>query len=90
MKESQLIENCKKYAKFQKTLYQAIESYKIAFQDVKLIYNMEEKLKRYKSCASSYVSAIELSDEITKNIEFLNKERDEIRNLLQNFHKKED
>lgn len=51
---------------------------------------MDEKLKRYKSCSSSYVSAIEVSEEIAKNIEFLNNERDEIRKVLENFRRKED
>ena len=62
MKETQLIENVKKYAKVHKMLIQSLESYKVAFQDVKLIYNLEEKVKRYKVCSSHFNSATSIFD----------------------------
>jgi len=62
MKETQLVENAKKYTKTHKMLIQSLESYKVAFQDVKLIYNLEEKVKRYKVCSSQFNSANSIFD----------------------------
>lgn len=62
MKETQLVENTKKYTKTHKMLIQSLESYKVAFQDVKLIYNLEEKVKRYKVCSSQFNSVNSIFD----------------------------
>ncbi len=35
-----------------------MEAYKLAFQDVKLIYNHEEKIKRYKACAQAFTTTV--------------------------------
>lgn len=52
--EQNLIEDCGKYFKIYKNMLSLIEIYKNSFMDVKIIYNTEEKLKRYNECVKTY------------------------------------
>jgi hypothetical protein len=36
-----------------------IEAYKSSFTDVKLIYNMDEKIKRFNACEGTYKNLLE-------------------------------
>ena len=37
----------------------SLDSYKSSFTDARLIYNIEEKVKRYQLCESSYKAVVE-------------------------------
>lgn len=63
--EQNLAEHSKKYFKIQKTMLQNVEQYKASFTDVKLVYNPDERIKRYITCENTYKGMV---DEV-KNIE---------------------
>lgn len=44
----------RKYFKAQKALLSSVESYKESFTEAKLIYNMQEKIKRYSVCEQNF------------------------------------
>ena len=48
-----LAELSKKYFRTHKVMSGNIDSYKQTFTDVKIIYNMDEKIKRYNLCEST-------------------------------------
>ncbi len=48
-----------------------MDSYKVAFHDVKLIYNIEEKIKRYKLCSNLFASTVSDLEEIDQTIKLL-------------------
>lgn len=52
--EQVLMELSKKYYRTHKTMINSIESYKETFTDVKIIYNIQEKMKRYTICENHY------------------------------------
>ena len=52
--ESIAQELCKKYYRSHKNMLSAIEAYKNSLTDVTLIYNMDEKVKRYQACEVNY------------------------------------
>lgn len=43
----------------QRTMLQNVEMYKASFTDVKLVYNADERIKRYVACESTYKGMIE-------------------------------
>ena len=49
-KEESIVDSHKKFTKLSKTLIGNIEAYKETFTDVRLIYNRNEKLRRYENC----------------------------------------
>lgn len=46
----------------------SVESYKITFMDVKMIYNKDEKVKRYNECLYTYKNLEEDLTIISKKI----------------------
>jgi len=52
--EQILQELSKKYYRSHKNMISSMDSYKNSFTDVTLIYNMDEKTKRYQTCENNY------------------------------------
>lgn len=52
-----------------------MEEYKNSFTDVKLIYNMQEKNKRYMACEVTYKCLLEELDIIEEKLGQLNEEK---------------
>lgn len=52
--EQVLMELSKKYFRTHKTMMTSIDVYKETFTDVKIIYNIDEKKKRYAICEGQY------------------------------------
>ena len=57
--EQILFELSKKYFRSHKNMLTNIESYKSSFTDVKLIYNMDEKNKRFNACEGTFKNLTE-------------------------------
>lgn len=57
--EGILMELSKKYQRTHKNMLESIEAYKMSFTDVKLIYNIDEKNKRYTFCEHNYKALTE-------------------------------
>lgn len=57
--EQILCELSKKYFRTHKNMISLMESYKSSFTDVKLIYNMDEKNKRFNACEATFRSLSE-------------------------------
>ena len=53
------MEIVKKYYKSKKHFLSSVEGYKNSFSEVKLIYNMNEKNKRYAQCEGAYKTVVE-------------------------------
>lgn len=49
-----MFEMSKKYSRTFKNMITCLDSYKGSFTDARLIYNTEEKVKRYQQCETSY------------------------------------
>jgi hypothetical protein len=58
-REQSLFELSKKYFRGHKNMIANIELYKSSFTDVKLIYNMDEKNRRYNNCEGIFKNLIE-------------------------------
>ena len=48
-----------------------MDAYKVVFQDVKLIYNIEEKTKRYKVLSTFFIAVVSDLEEIDQIIKLL-------------------
>ena len=57
--EQILLELSKKYYRTHKNMLNQIEAYKDSFTDVKLIYNTQQKTKRYATCEATYQTLTE-------------------------------
>lgn len=55
-----------------------IESYKNSFTDVKLIYNMDEKNKRFNACEGTYKNLMEELEAIEEKLKLVNEEKQQI------------
>lgn len=71
--EQTLFDQSKRYFKNQKILLQNLENYKASFTDVKLIYNNDEKIKRYIACENIYRTMMEDLKAIDDKIAIANK-----------------
>jgi archaellum component FlaC len=56
----------------------SIDSYKETFTDVKIIYNIQEKMKRYTICENNYKALQEELDNIEQKVAQLSEEKVEI------------
>jgi len=63
-----LIELSKKYFRTLKGMIASIEYYKETFTDVRVIYNMDEKIKRYTACENTFKNLQEELDTIEKKV----------------------
>ena len=52
-----------------------VEAYKSSFMDVKIIYNRDERIKRYNECVYTYKNLEEDLAIINRKVEELNKDR---------------
>ena len=68
----------KKYFRSMKTVQNSIESYKTSFSDVKLIYNNEERLKRYNTCKIDYDNICTDHSHIQEKVDKVNDMKDHI------------
>jgi hypothetical protein len=76
--EQNLFELSKKYFKGHKNMIANIEMYKNSFTDVKLIYNMDEKNRRYNNCEGSYKNLIDEIKVIEEKVAELNRDKNEV------------
>ena len=76
--EQILSELSKKYFRSHKNMLLSIDAYKSSFSDVTLIYNMEEKTKRYYACEKAYKGIEEEYDFINQRTEALTLKKGEI------------
>lgn len=76
--EQVLFELSKKYFRTHKSMLTAIEQYKQTFTDVKIIYNMDEKNKRYNLCESVYKALTEELGNIQGKVSQLSIEKADI------------
>lgn len=53
----------------------SMESYKNSFTDVTLIYNMDEKNKRYQTCENNYNAIVAEYKTICEKVELLNERK---------------
>lgn len=58
----------KKYFRTHKNMVNSIEYYKESFTDVRVIYNIDEKVKRYNACETTYKTLQEELDTIEKKV----------------------
>lgn len=57
--EQIVFEMSKKYWRTFKGMVGSLDSYKSSFTDARLIYNVEEKVKRYQLCETGYKAVVE-------------------------------
>ena len=70
----------KKYYRTHKSMLTSIDAYKSSFSDVNIIYNLDEKLKRYNVCEKTFKTIEEEYESINKKLEGLtNKKMDIIK-----------
>ena len=62
----------------QKTMLQSVELYKASFTDVKLVYNADERIKRYIACENTYKAILEEVRNIEEKLIFTNQLKKEI------------
>lgn len=62
--EQVLVELSKKYLRTHKNMLTSVDLYKETFTDVKIIYNMDEKNKRYAICEANHKNLLEELDTI--------------------------
>jgi hypothetical protein len=76
--EQILADQSKRYFKSHKLMQQNIELYKASFTDVKLIYNTDEKIKRYLACEANYKLLIEEIKMIEEKLMIVNQLKKEV------------
>ena len=62
----------------QKTMLQSVELYKASFTDVKLVYNADERIKRYIACENTYKAILEEVRNIEEKLIFTNQLKKEV------------
>ena len=75
----------KKYFRSLKTVTSSIEAYKASFSDVKLIYNNEERIRRYNICKNDYEAICNDHAHIQEKIEKMNEMKDNITKAYENL-----
>jgi hypothetical protein len=63
----------------------SIDYYKETFTDVKIIYNIDEKIKRYKVCENNHKTLMEELECIDKKVEELSEEKKAIIEAYKNI-----
>lgn len=76
--EQILFELSKKYFRTHKNMLENIDYYKISFTDVKLIYNVDEKNKRFAVCENNYKTLMEELAAVEEKMAQVSAEKDEI------------
>ena len=85
--EQVLVELSKKYFRTHKNMLTSIDLYKETFTDVKIIYNMDEKTKRYAICEANNKSLMDELDTIEKKTDQLSQEKTDIINSYKEIDK---
>ena len=76
--EGELVDECGRYFKLYRGMMAAIDSYKNSFMDVRIIYNTDEKVKRYNECQRTYLQLQHDKTVIEDRVKAMNVGRDEL------------